>query len=41
MKNILPFPELDGKKFVIRTDHEDGREIPIPIRMTPRLDNSK
>lgn len=38
MRNILPFPELDGKRFVIRTDHEDGREIPVHIHMTPSPD---
>lgn len=36
MRNILPFPELAGKRFVIRTDHDEGREIPVPIRAAPR-----
>ena len=33
MNNILPFKELDGKKVIISTDHEDGKQIAIPIRV--------
>ena len=36
LKNILPFSELDGKMFIVRTDHEDGREIAIPIRFSKK-----
>jgi len=35
ISNILPFKDLDGKKVVISTDHEDGRQIAIPIRIVP------
>ena len=41
MRNILPFPDLDGKRFVIRTDHNDGREIQVPVRVLPRPDKVK
>ena len=34
MKNILPFPELDGKRFVVRTDSADCWEIAIPVRVS-------
>ena len=33
LKNILPFAELDGKHFVIITDHRDSKKITIPIRV--------
>ena len=41
MKNILPFSELDGKRFIIKTDHADGREISVPVRMTPASGQGK
>ena len=33
LENIMPFPDIDGKNIVITTDHEDAREILIPIRV--------
>ena len=41
MKNILPFSELDGKRFIIKTDHADGREVSVPVRMTPASGQGK
>jgi hypothetical protein len=40
-KNILPFSELDGKMFVVKTDHDDGREIAIPVHVIKRLESGK
>ncbi|MEI6970337.1 MAG: DUF1573 domain-containing protein [bacterium] len=41
ISNILPFPELDGKELIIRTDHEEGREIRVPIRITPTIERGR
>jgi hypothetical protein len=40
-KNILPFSELDGKVFIVKTDHEDGREIAIPVHVGKRPEDGK
>jgi len=40
-KNILPFPELDGKMFIVKTDHEDGHEIAIPVHVSKRPETEK
>jgi hypothetical protein len=36
LTGILPSPDLDGNRFLIRTDRADAREIPVPIRVTPK-----
>lgn len=33
LENIMPFSDIDGENIVVATDHEDAREILIPIRV--------
>ena len=33
LSNIMPFPDLDGKNVIIRTDLESAKEIVVPIKV--------
>ena len=41
VKNLRSFAELDGKQLIIRTDHPEGREMVIPIRVIRKPEGGK
>lgn len=41
LKDIIPFPDLDGKNIVIVTDHESVSNIVIPIRVPSKKEVTK
>lgn len=38
LRNIIPSPNLNGSNIVITTDHEDAKEIVIPVRVVSPKD---
>ncbi|MFO7870955.1 MAG: DUF1573 domain-containing protein [Kiritimatiellia bacterium] len=35
LENLTAFPDLGGKSLIIKTDHEEGREIAVPFKVVP------